>query len=197
MQKNSPNNKAVNPSGGSGVFANQRFLAAAGLPWKLGENIMSHLAIHAQDFLNAYEILKESNKVLIERKTGEQKEYGEAAYGKLPAMGIDVVCLAFSVELHLKELHRVVTGDAPKGHNIAKLFRALPKNVQKEVVSHQSIAHYGWSDEQLDRELHAISDGFEKWRYAYESTSIRYNSYFAEVLIEASRFVASKKVKGA
>jgi hypothetical protein len=25
-------NKAVNPSGGSGVFANQRFLAAAGLP---------------------------------------------------------------------------------------------------------------------------------------------------------------------
>jgi len=26
-------NKAVNPSGGSGVFTNQRFLAAAGLPW--------------------------------------------------------------------------------------------------------------------------------------------------------------------
>ncbi len=28
--------KAVNPSGGSGGFWNQRFLAAAGLPWALG-----------------------------------------------------------------------------------------------------------------------------------------------------------------
>lgn len=155
---------------------------------------MSHLAIHAQDFLNAYEILKESNEALIDGKCdGDRQGHVKGAYGKLPAMGIDVVCLAFSVELHLKELHRVVTGNAPKGHNIAKLFRTLPESVQAELASHESIANYGWSDEQLDRELRAISDGFEKWRYAYESTSIRYNSYFAEVLIEASRFVASKK----
>jgi HEPN domain-containing protein len=163
----------------------------------LGEILMSRQSLHAQDFLNAYKILKDSNKALIEKNEGrEQNEYGQAAYGKLPAMGIDIVCLAFSVELHLKELHRVVTGATPRGHNIVKLFRDLPDTVQKEVAAHQSITHYGWSDEQLDLELHSISDGFEKWRYAYESTSLRYNSYFAEVLIEASRFVASAKIRG-
>lgn len=155
---------------------------------------MSYLAIHAQDFLNAYKILRESNNALIVQKTGEaEKGCAEKAYGTRPAMGIEVVCLAFSVELHLKELNRVVSGKTPRGHNIAKLFRALPASVQKEVVSHHSIAQYRWSDAQMERELLAISDGFEKWRYAYENTTLRYNSYFAEVLIEASRFVASTR----
>jgi HEPN domain-containing protein len=163
----------------------------------LGGNRMSYLAIHAQDFLNAYEILKESNYALIAQKTGTAKEKSaEIAYGTRPTMGIDIVCLAFSVELHLKELSRVVSGTIPRGHNIARLFRALPESVQKEIVSHHSIAQYRWSDAQMERELLAISDGFEKWRYAYESAALRYNSYFAEVLIEASRFVASKRAKG-
>jgi hypothetical protein len=159
---------------------------------------MNKLAIHAQDFLNAYRILKDSNRALVGRKIPCGEEVREqAAFGVLPAMGIDVVCLAFSVELHLKELHRVVRGKAVKGHNITQLFQALPETVQAELVSQQSIAHFGWSDEQLSRELQAISDGFETWRYAYESTSLRYNNYFAEALIEASRIVASTKVTGA
>ena len=151
------------------------------------EDIMS-LAIHARDFLNACEILRESNEALIEKRGG-----AEMAYGRYPAMGVDIVCLAFSVELHLKELHRVVSGKIPKGHNIAKLFRALPVSIQEEVVSHQSIKKYGWSDAEIKCELLAISDGFEKWRYAYESATLRYNYYFAKVLIEASQFIASKK----
>ncbi len=154
---------------------------------------MSYLSIHAQDFLNAYKILRESNDVLMKRKVGQAEKDAETAYGACPAMGIDIVCLAFSVELHLKELNRVVSGMAPRGHNIAKLFKALPISVQQEVVSHHSIAQYGWSDSQMQRELLSISDGFEKWRYAYENTALRYNIYFAEVLIEASQFVASKR----
>ena len=106
-------------------------------------------------------------------------------------MGVDIVCLGFSVELHLKELHRVVRGAPPRGHNILKLFYTLPNNVQDEVGSYRSIAVYKWSDKQLEQELQAISDGFEKWRYAYESTSLRYNIYFAKALIEALQFVAS------
>jgi HEPN domain-containing protein len=154
---------------------------------------MSLLSTHAQDFLNAYEILRESNDTLIHQtKDCAGKGCAETAFGTRPAMGIDIVCLAFSVELHLKELHRVVTGKVPRGHNIARLFKALPESVQKEVVSHHSIAQYGWSDAQMERELLAISDGFEKWRYAYESPALRYNNYFAKVLIEASCFVASK-----
>ncbi len=154
---------------------------------------MSFLAIHAQDFLNAYEILRESNDTLIEQtKDCAAKECDQTAYGTRPAMGVDIVCLAFSVELHLKELHRAVTGKVPRGHNIARIFKDLPESVRNDVVSHHSISQYGWSDAQIERELLAISDGFEKWRYAYESTTLRYNNYFAKVLIEASRFVAFK-----
>jgi hypothetical protein len=158
---------------------------------------MNLLATHAQDFLNAYKILRESNNTLIEQTNGGAgKGCVETAYGTLPTMGIDIVCLSFSVELHLKELHRVVSGKVPRGHNIATLFRDLPVAVQKDIVSHHSIVQYGWSDAEVDRELVAISDGFEKWRYAYESTALGYNNYFAKVLIEASRFVASKRLGG-
>lgn len=155
---------------------------------------MSRLSIHAQDFLNAYEILKQSNDALISKGADGARE---SAYGSLPAMGIDIVCLAFSVELHLKELHRAVSQAPLKEHNISKLFYALPKDVQEEVISHSSIARFGWSDTQLERELNAISNGFEKWRYAYETTSLKYNIYFAKVLIEALQLVASHKVRGA
>ena len=155
---------------------------------------MSFLSIHAQDFLNSYRILRESNSALVDRQRGRNgKESSTMAYGALPAMGVDVVCLAFSVELHLKDLHRVVSNRIPKGHNIAKLFGALPAEIQEEVASHHSIARYGWDKAQFECELRAISDGFEKWRYAYENTSLRYNSYFAEVLIEASRYVSSMR----
>ena len=40
-------NKAVNPSGRSGVFANQRFLAAAGLPLLLGVKKGTMIAVRA------------------------------------------------------------------------------------------------------------------------------------------------------
>ena len=153
---------------------------------------MKFLATQAQDFLNAYEILRESNDVLIIRQAADEgKLPSGTVFGTRPAMGIDVVCLAFSVELHLKDLHYAVSGTAPRGHNIARLFRTLPEPIQKEVVSHHSIAQYGWNDAGIEKELQEISQGFEKWRYAYESTSLRYNSYFALVLIEATRFVAS------
>lgn len=155
---------------------------------------MSTLAIHAQDFLNAYEILRESNNSLVEKNTSNTvKGCNGKAFGLYPAMGIDIVCLAFSVELHLKELHRVSYGKAPRGHKVAELFEALSESEQKEVISHHSIALYGWDCVQLNRELLAISDSFEKWRYAYESTTLRYNTYFATALIEALQFVTAKK----
>lgn len=159
---------------------------------------MGHLAIYAQDFLNAYEILSESNEALVERMTrGAERPLHRTAFGTLPAMGIEIVCLAFSVELHLKELHRLGSGSAPRGHNITKLFNSLPMPVKTALVSHSAIAKYGWSGSQIESELLAISDGFEKWRYAYESVTLNYNVYFAKALIEASQFVASRNVRGA
>jgi HEPN domain-containing protein len=155
---------------------------------------MSYLSTYAQDFLNSYQILKESNDALVNRLAdGEGNERATSAFGTLPAMGIEIVCLAFSVELHLKELHRVVSNEILKGHDIRKLFSALPADVRKDIASHRAIAQYGWDSAQFDLELKAISDGFEKWRYAYESTTLKYNSYFAESLIRASQFVSSTR----
>lgn len=155
---------------------------------------MSILATHAQDFLNAYEILRESNDSFVKQNIPDADErcIGKT-FGTRPAMGVDIVCLAFSVELHLKELHRVSYGKIPRGHKIIELFKALSGAEQEGVVSHHSIARYGWDCAQLKCELLAISDSFEKWRYAYESTALRYNIYFAKALIEALQFVAARK----
>ena len=152
------------------------------------------LNMHAQDFLNAFEILKESDEALIDRQSGGSFNLSAVkAFGTRPAMSVAIVCLAFSVELHLKDLHYAISGNAPHGHNILDLFNSLPEWAQGEIIRHPSIAQYGWGDPEFEAELKAISDGFEKWRYAYESNSLRYNSYFALVLIEATRFVADSK----
>ena len=106
-------------------------------------------------------------------------------------MGVDIVCLAFSVELYIKDLHLAIVRKVPRGHNIFKLFKKLPEQVQQEVSAHPSIANYGWSSSQFEKEIRDISDGFEKWRYSHEVTTVRYNIYFALVFIEAIKFTAS------
>ena len=53
----------------------------------------------AEDFFNAYLVLKENNEVLIEKlanSSGKTPE-GTKILGTRPAMGVDIVCLAFSV----------------------------------------------------------------------------------------------------
>ena len=150
------------------------------------------LNTHAEDFLNAFEILKESNKALIQKLSGVSDSPAAAkAFGARPAMGVEIVCLAFSVELHIKDLHYAISGELPRGHNILNLFKGLPEWAQRGIFNHRSIAQYGWGTTEFEDQLRNISDGFERWRYAYESTSLRYNSYFALVLIEATRSVTA------
>lgn len=96
----------------------------------LSEIRMSQLSIHAQGFLNAYEILRESNDALISTYADGATE---TAYGSLPAMGINVVCLAFSVELHLKELHRIVSQAHLNGHNISNLSMVCPTMLKRKL----------------------------------------------------------------
>ncbi|RAV97592.1 hypothetical protein [Pseudochryseolinea flava] len=110
--------------------------------------------------------------------------------------------VAFSVELHLKDLHVILTGKAPRIHNIHKLFEKLPPSIKQEILAHESISKnpfmtsgdifssqyfsqtYTLNDRFLDQ-MKAISDGFEKWRYAHESVTLKYDSFFAIGLIEA------------
>jgi HEPN domain-containing protein len=143
------------------------------------------LRVQADDFLRAYKVLA--------------KNYDAA---NLAIMGPSIVCLAFAAELYLKDLHVILTGKAPRIHNIHKLFEKLPPSIKQEIFAHKSISQnpfmtrgdvlspeyfsstYSLNDRFVDQ-MKAISDGFEKWRYAHESVALKYDSFFAIALIEA------------
>ena len=149
------------------------------------------LQFQAEHFYNAYELLRANNEALINRlENSSSAPSPEKVLGVRPTMGVDIVCLAFSVELYIKDVHLALTGKKIRGHDILKLFEKLPDNVQREIFSHRSIAHYGWNFEEFKLEMKAISKGFEKWRYSHEHTNVRYNLYFAFIFIEALIFIA-------
>ena len=99
------------------------------------------IQMKAEDFFNAYLVLKENNEVLIEKlanSSGKTPE-GTKILGTRPAMGVDIVCLAFSVELYIKDLHYAIKGEATRGHNIFELFEKLPEHIQQEIFAYDSI----------------------------------------------------------
>jgi len=152
------------------------------------------LQIQAEHFFNAFKVLEANNQALIDRladEAGEKPQVRPDILGIRPTMGIEIVCLAFSIELYIKDVHLAVAGEAPRGHDILSLFEQLPEQVQQEVFHHPSIENYGWSFEAFKLEIKQISNGFEKWRYSHESAALQYNSYFALVFLEALISTAS------
>jgi len=162
------------------------------------------IQLRAEDFFNAYLVLKENNEVFIVRQanSSEYLRNETNAIGMHPAIGVEIVCLAFAVELHVKDLHFAVNGKAPHGHNILELFEKLTEQIQQEIFTHDSISQnpcftrgdlfsakrHASSDSAYDGfiyQIKAISDGFEKWRYSYERRSLRYDVSFALAFIEA------------
>lgn len=145
------------------------------------------LKFQAEYFFNAYQVLSENNEAVINRldDSPEKPLIGTKTLGTRPTMEINIVCLAFSVELYVKDVHYALEGKTPRGHHIFKLFEKLPEQIQQDIFSHHSISKYCWSFEEFKQEIKAISNGFEKWRYSYETTTLRYNIYFALAFIEA------------
>lgn len=162
------------------------------------------IQMQADDFFNAYLVLKDNNEALMKRLQNNpgKPHIGTKELGTRITGGVEIVCLAFSVELYIKDLHFAVTGEAPHGHNILKLFEKLPEQIQKEIFSYESISQNPFFlrgdsffpktfasdftpfDGFIDQ-IKAISDGFEKWRYSYESAALRYDSSFALAFIES------------
>ena len=169
------------------------------------------IQMQADDFFNAYLVLKENNEALIDRLANSSVKSleGGKILGTLSTMGVEIVCLAFSVELYIKDLHCAIKGKAPRGHNILKLFEKLPEQIQQDIFAYDSISQnpfftrgnlfstkrfssdFSAYDGFIDQ-VKAISDGFEKWRYSYESTSLRYEISFAIALIESIKSAASQ-----
>lgn len=169
------------------------------------------IQMQADDFFNAYLVLKENNEVFFERQADSSGKLhmGTTNLGVHPTMGVAIVCLAFSVELYIKDLHFATKGEAPRGHKILELFEKLPEQVQQKIFAHSSISQnpfftggnifstkrftgdYSAYDGFIDQ-VKAISDGFEKWRYSYESTALRYDSSFALAFIESIKAAAGE-----
>ena len=167
--------------------------------------------MQAEDFFSAYLVLKENNEAFFERQadsSGKLLKEG-TALGTHPTMGVEIVCLAFSVELYIKDLHYALKGKAPRGHNILKLFETLPEQIQQEIFADDSISQnpfftrgdifstkrftsaYSAYDGFIDH-IKAISDGFEKWRYSYESRHLKYDVSFSLAFIEVVKSVSGK-----
>lgn len=165
--------------------------------------------MQADDFFNAYQILNDSNEALVRKleDLAGKPLVGTKELGTRPTGGVDIVCLAFSVELYIKDLHFALEGKAPRGHNILKLFEKLPEQIRQEIFAHDSISQnpfitrgtifstnkfsYDYSpfDGFIDH-IKTISDSFEKWRYSYESKALQYNSSFALALIKSVKATA-------
>ncbi len=151
------------------------------------------MRMQADDFYKAYQVLKDNYNT----KT-------------LAIMGPSIVCLAFSVELYMKDLHFALEGKAPFGHNIYKLFKKLPEPIRQEIFSHPSISQNpfhtrghiysakGFSSnfnpyDGFIEQIEIISDAFVNWRYPIDqkkTVTLTYNSAFAEALAEAVKSVA-------
>ena len=170
-----------------------------------------YIEMQAEQFFNAYQVLSENNEALIDRlaSSSEESHIGQKAVGTRPTMGVEIVCLAFSLELYIKDLHYAIKGEAPRGHNILELFEKLPEQTRHEIFSHDAISQnpfftrgnimltkrfandFSAYDGFLEQ-IELISDGFEKWRYSYESAALHYDVSFALALIESIKSAASK-----
>lgn len=179
-------------------------------PWEI--------RMQADDFFNAYRVLKESNEVMMGKleKLSGKPLLNETAFGSFPVSTPSVVCLAFAIELYIKELYFVMKLKVPRGrngHNILELFRELPIEVQEEIRQHSSIKKvtnfYSMQapiyipqdkdekpiDDIFEQQLYKISNSFEKWRYSYESATLQYEVSFALDFIKAVKSVADSKRK--
>ena len=171
------------------------------------------MSIQAQAdyFFNAYFVLHENNEDMIEvlAKLPQETLIGGRTPDVHPTIGVDIVCLAFSLELYIKDLHYAIEGEARRGHNIFNLFNDLPDKIKEEIFSYESISQnpfmtrgdisstkrfsssYGAYNGFIDQ-MKLISDGFEKWRYSYESMALSYDISFALAFIAAIKSVTGK-----
>ena len=79
-----------------------------------------------------------------------------------------VVCAAFSVELYLKLLHLLATGNPQRGHKLSELFATLPQSAQQRIAE-----KYGNSE--IAAHIAQMSDAFVTWRYEHEHEALTIN----------------------
>jgi hypothetical protein len=79
-----------------------------------------------------------------------------------------IVCFAFSIELYLKLVHVLSTGQTSKGHKLEELFSSLPASIRQNLT-----AKYG--NAELPAHIAAVSTTFVDWRYEHEHETLTVN----------------------
>ncbi|MDE2309785.1 MAG: HEPN domain-containing protein [Betaproteobacteria bacterium] len=79
-----------------------------------------------------------------------------------------IVCFAFSIELYLKLVHVLSTGQTPKGHKLEELFSSLPESSRQSLA-----AKYGSAE--LPSHIATVSTAFVDWRYEHEHETLAVN----------------------
>lgn len=142
----------------------------------------------AKEFLYAYKVLSEHK--LSRYKKGEY----------LPMFSADTVQLIFAIELFFKALLSKYGKDV-KGHNLLKLFKKLPAEVQDEIkmslsehmlkTQKRSFNSFESSFEDM---LKNYSTTFQDFRYFHELNHIVFNSEFCDGLVQVlNRLVSDYK----
>ncbi|MCP9751250.1 hypothetical protein [Ferruginibacter sp. HRS2-29] len=97
-----------------------------------------------------------------------------------------LMCLAFSVELHLKLLLRTYDIIA-KGHNIENLFRRLPKDDIAFISNHADF-HWTQQGEKFFENIAIASNLFIRIRYYFEDLgTLEFNTGFCATLTKIIR----------
>lgn len=149
----------------------------------------------AQSYFNAYELLNKNNQAFLEQEASRKDA------GVHQTLRTDVVCLAFALELFLKDLYFVTNRKIVKGHKIHELFNQLSEEIQEEIFLHHpenyfiaaSFMYPGKTPlDKFKSKIHHYGDAFVKWRYSHEHKALHYESSFVVDLIKSITKVTNR-----
>lgn len=137
--------------------------------------LMGAALLNAQEFLNACRVLRAHNNACVTTK-------------QQPVFIVDVVNLAFGIELLLKAL-LYGAGKKAKSHNLDELFEFLSPQTQEEVKRNFAellIRTTGHSRDifglTFEDKLKQYAKTYENWRYLHEKNPGSFHSDFCENL---------------
>lgn len=137
--------------------------------------VMLSILSNAQDFSRASQILRKHNQHCV--GSGEQ-----------PVFTVDIVNLAFAIELFLKALLCGV-GKKVRGHKMNELFACLPEEKQmeiKEAFNNHLVKTKGHSQDlfrlKFEDRLEQYANTYDYWRYFHEKKCGTFDSRFCEDL---------------
>lgn len=88
----------------------------------------------ADQFFNSFKVLRANDVAFMAHNAKIAAIKGKKVVEPIPTIGGSVVCLAFSVELYIKDIYFALRIKPPRGHNIVLLlYRRLPKRVRREI----------------------------------------------------------------